>query len=88
MKTAARVLSGVFLWPAAVSLHAEDYLCRNGAGCTASIVEDGSLQEVVFRRGDIVSTEAGWIVSPEDGWVKVRAKANLGYVAPQLVEDH
>jgi hypothetical protein len=90
MKNAsARVLSAVFLlMTAAVSLHAEDYMCRNGAGCTASIVEDGSLQQVVFRRGDIVSTEAGWIVSPEDGWVKVRAKDHLGYVAPSLTESH
>ena len=53
---------------------AEDYQCKNDAGCTASINEDGELQEVTFRKGDLVSTEAGWVVSTDDGWVKVKTK--------------
>lgn len=54
--------------------HAEDYQCKDDAGCTASITEDGEVQEVSFRKGDLVSTEAGWVVSPDDGWVKVKTK--------------
>lgn len=53
---------------------AEDYQCGDDAGCTARVTEDGELQEVVFRKGDLVSTEAGWVVSPDDGWVKVKTK--------------
>jgi len=60
-----------------IPARAEDYQCDDDAGCTARINEDGELQEVVFRKGDMVSTEAGWIVSPDDGWVKVRTKADL-----------
>ena len=55
-------------------LSAEDYQCGDDAGCSAQITEDGELQEVVFRKGDLVSTEAGWVVSPDDGWVKVKTK--------------
>lgn len=54
--------------------HAEDYQCTDDAGCSARITEDGELQEVTFRKGDLVSTEAGWIVSTDDGWVKVKTK--------------
>lgn len=53
---------------------AEDYQCNDDAGCTARITEDGEVQEVSFRKGDLVSTEAGWVVSPDDGWVKVKTK--------------
>ena len=54
--------------------NAQDYQCDDDAGCTASINEDGELEEVVFRKGDLVSTEAGWVVSSDDGWVKVKTK--------------
>lgn len=57
---------------------AEDYQCGDDAGCSAQITEDGELQEVVFRKGDLVSTEAGWVVSPDDGWVKVKTKDRSG----------
>lgn len=49
----------------------EDYQCGDDAGCVARITEDGELQEVLFRKGDMVSTDAGWSVSTDDGWVKV-----------------
>ncbi len=51
---------------------AEDYQCGNDAGCPARITEDGVLNEVMFRKGDMVSTDAGWSVSTDDGWVKVK----------------
>ena len=57
---------------------AEDYQCGEDAGCTARITEDGELQEVVFRKGDLVSTEAGWVDSTDDGWVKVKTKDKKG----------
>lgn len=76
MKNAvARHLSTALLCMVAGSVSlAEDYQCTNSAGCVGRIEEDGELIEVVFRRGDMVSTEAGWIVSTDDGWVKVRTK--------------
>jgi hypothetical protein len=61
-----------------LTVHAEDYKCTDDAGCTAKITEDGELQEVSFRKGDLVSTEAGWVVSPDDGWVKVKTKDKAG----------
>lgn len=57
--------------------YAEDYQCTDDDGCTARITEDGELQEVVFRKGDMVSTEAGWVVSTDDGWVKVKTSFRL-----------
>jgi hypothetical protein len=64
--------AAVILLAAGVSSRAEEYQCDSDAGCSARINEDGELQEVTFRKGDLVSTEAGWDVSPDDGWVKVR----------------
>ena len=61
-----------------IPARAEDYQCGEDAGCTARISEDGELQEVVFRKGDLVSTESGWVVSPDDGWVKVKTKVGHG----------
>jgi hypothetical protein len=60
----------------ALPAHAEDYKCGEDAGCSARITEDGELQEVVFRKGDMISTEAGWVVSPDDGWYKVRTNGH------------
>jgi len=57
------------------SSSAQDYQCSDDAGCTATINEDGELEEVVFRKGDLVSTESGWVVSSDDGWVKVKTNA-------------
>ena len=54
---------------------AEDYQCQDQAGCVATITdEDGVVQEVVFREGDLISTESGWVVSTDDGWAKVNTK--------------
>lgn len=58
---------------------AEDYQCTDDAGCTARITEDGEVQEVSFRKGDLVSTEAGWVVSTDDGWVKVKTKDRVNW---------
>lgn len=71
---ARRVPAVLLLMAAGLTAHAEDYQCTDSAGCTARITEDGELQEVVFRKGDLVSTEDGWVVSTDDGWVKVRTK--------------
>jgi hypothetical protein len=68
------VPAALFALAAGFLVHAEDYKCTESAGCTAQINEDGELQEVTFRKGDLVSTEAGWIVSQDDGWVKVKPK--------------
>jgi hypothetical protein len=69
----ARSLAAALLLLAAPA-RAEDYQCTDDTGCTARITEDGEVQEVTFRKGDLVSTEAGWVVSADDGWVKVKSK--------------
>ena len=74
-RTIARILAVIGLAAiTAVPFFAEDYQCRRPSGCTASISEDGELLEVRFRKGDLVSTDDGWIVNPDDGWVKIRSK--------------
>ncbi|MEQ1891818.1 MAG: hypothetical protein ABL998_04685 [Planctomycetota bacterium] len=70
--SARRVLAAVLVLFAGLPSHAEDYQCGDDAGCTARITEDGELQEVTFRKGDMVSTDAGWTVSTDAGWVKVK----------------
>ncbi len=72
--SARAVLVALLALSAGLPSYAEDYQCEDSAGCTARITEDGELQEVVFRKGDLVSTEGGWVVSTDDGWVKVRSK--------------
>lgn len=76
--SARRVLAPMLVMALGILVHAEDYQCNNDAGCTARITEDGELQDVSFRKGDIVSTEAGWVVSPDDGWEKVRTNTRAG----------
>lgn len=76
--SARRVLAPMLVMALGILVHAEDYQCTNDAGCTARITEDGELQDVSFRKGDIVSTEAGWVVSPDDGWEKVRTNTRAG----------
>ena len=73
----ARPLFAALLVMVAAPARAEEYQCSDDSGCTARITEDGEVQEVVFRKGDIVSTEAGWVVSADDGWVKVKTKARV-----------
>jgi hypothetical protein len=72
---ARSVPAALLVLAAGIPLRAEDYQCGDDAGCSAQITEDGELQEVVFRKGDMVSTEAGWVVSADDGWVKVKTKS-------------
>jgi hypothetical protein len=64
---------------------AETYQCDEQAGCSARINRDGTLEEIVFRKGDMVGTEAGWIVSPDDGWRKVKAKASAMPQLPNII---
>lgn len=70
--SARRVLAPMLVMALGILARAEDYQCTSDAGCTARITEDGELLDVSFRKGDIVSTDAGWVVSPDDGWEKVR----------------
>ena len=49
----------------------EDYACGWPA-CIGRITEDGEVHDVLFRKGDMVSTDAGWSVSTDDGWVKIK----------------
>lgn len=69
-----RLLEVLLLSLTALSVSAEDYQCIQAAGCPARGEEDGQVFEVLFRKGDIISTEAGWLVSPSDGWAKVRTR--------------
>lgn len=66
----------LFLLLLASLTSAEEYQCVLADGCSAQITRDGELQTVDFRRGDIVSTEVGWLVSPDDGWEKVRTNTH------------
>jgi len=68
------VPSALLILAVGLPSRAEEYQCKSDAGCSAQITEDGELQEVTFRKGDLVSTEAGWVVSTDDGWVKVKTK--------------
>ena len=69
-----RVLAmACFFTAGGLTSFAEDYQCQDSGGCSAVILEDGKEREVTFRKGDLVSTDSGWVVSPDDGWVKVRA---------------
>jgi len=52
----------------------EDFKCTRDCGCKARITEDGAIKDVTFRKGDLISTEAGWVVTPDDGWLKIRTK--------------
>jgi hypothetical protein len=49
------------------SIWASDHICRT-VTCDAYKIVGGELQKTVFARGDIVSTESGWIVSQTLGW--------------------
>lgn len=60
MTTAVFVVSPV--------LFAGDYKCTESAGCPATNPEG---QQVVMDDGDIVATEAGWVVNRNDGWAPV-----------------
>jgi hypothetical protein len=52
---------------------AGEWQCQNPDGCIARINDgEGGVEEVSFRKGDIVSEENGWVVTPADGWKKLR----------------
>ena len=59
---------------------AEDYQCRWAHGCSAEITQNGETSEVIFNKGDIVNTDAGWVVSSSDGWAKIRHDGSLSEV--------
>jgi len=61
---------GVLIASVLVSVaSAGDYRC-NATNCTGKICcdESGNLRTVTFDQGDVVSTEAGWIVNTANGW--------------------
>jgi hypothetical protein len=62
----------------ALTCYGEDYQCENDDGCVASHTVDNEVVDVDFRKGDMVSTEAGWYVSSDDGWKKVKVKNSYG----------
>lgn len=68
----AAVFTGnVMVSPAASG---EEYKCENDSGCPASITNDGEVETHQFRKGDMVSTEAGWFASwTDDGWTKIKS---------------
>ena len=74
-RTIAHALSLLaILAMAGLPARAQDYQCRNASGCKARESVDGKLTSVNFRKGDLVSTEDGWVVDTDDGWKKVRTK--------------
>jgi hypothetical protein len=56
---------------------AEDFKCTDEAGCDARITVDGEIETVTFRKGDLVSTEAGWTVTSDEGWLKIKRESAL-----------
>jgi len=62
------LLAAIFL---SSSPRGEEYQCREKAGCFATRTKGGVTELVIFRRGDLVGTESGWVVDPADGWLKV-----------------
>lgn len=53
---------------------AKDYQCREMNGCVAQKVINGVLQTVSFRKGDLISTQDGWVVDSSLGWKKIKSK--------------
>lgn len=61
----ALVLAAVWCAPAA----GDDFKCDDISGCNALNTSTGSV--ITFRKGDIVSTERGFVVAGDNGWVGV-----------------
>ena len=57
---------------------AKDYQCRQRSGCVAYKMVNGDLQSVSFRKGDLVSTQDGWVVDSSQGWKKIKSKGQGG----------
>lgn len=73
--TLPRVIAVVCFVAAAPTPSAEIYQCRDVTGCVATInTDDGTQRKVIFRKGDVVSTDAGWVVSTDDGWYRLRSR--------------
>jgi hypothetical protein len=71
MKLRTKII-GLILWTAfCVTIHAANYVCDNPQGCQAKRFEDGVQIDQKFRYGDMVSTEAGWVVHSVDGWNEI-----------------
>ena len=72
-----RVFLAVPLALATSTAFAEDYQCRDNDGCAATISTGGVQRVVNFRKGDVVSTDSGWVIAPDDGWAKIRSRKEL-----------
>ena len=84
-----RALSlAVVLFGASTPVGAEDFVCTSPGGCEARITRGGKLTSTTFRKGDMVSTEAGWVVSTEDGWKKVKTRDDGTKEAPPPPQHH
>lgn len=57
---------------------AKDYQCRLRSGCVAYKVVNGVSKPVSFRKGDLVSTQDGWVVDTTKGWKKIKSKGQTG----------
>ena len=71
IRTPFRVLVALVAFAGALPVSAEDYQCKDTNGCVATIFQDGKARNVLFRKGDIVSTASGWVVDPAEGWVRI-----------------
>jgi hypothetical protein len=65
--------------------HPSAWICKDANGCVASKQIDGKQRKVIFRKGDVVHEDHGWIVSSDDGWkrLKVDQAVSLQTIAPQ-----
>jgi len=70
------------------SLWAQDFVCTSPSGCEARLTEGGRMTSTTFRKGDIVSKEAGWIISTRDGWKKIKTRDDGAKPAPPIPKSH
>lgn len=66
------VTLGGLLW-LGVRASAEDFQCHECC-CFATISTGGVQRDVRFRRGDVISTDSGWVLFPDNGWVELRSR--------------
>lgn len=55
----------------AIYASADGWQCTDPDGCTALQSSDSGSRVVKFKRGDIISSQGGWIPDPPDGWDSV-----------------
>jgi len=65
------ILSAIVVSATAWSSFGEQFQCQTAAGCPASMTTGGRTKTVVFRKGDVIDTDGGWIVNTELGWKSV-----------------